>query len=113
MLWAYVPGAEPIGEPDSLVQLAGQAGLDEGEARSVLESDKYLAEVRDDQATARALGISGVPFFVLDRTFGVSGAQPAEVLLGALRQAYAAAHPLSMVTDGENGNACDDGSCAV
>jgi predicted DsbA family dithiol-disulfide isomerase len=54
-----------------------------------------------------------VPFFVLDRTFGVSGAQPAEVLLGALRQAYAAAHPLSMVTDGENGDTCDDGSCAV
>jgi predicted DsbA family dithiol-disulfide isomerase len=113
LLLAYFTEGEPIGDPDSLVQLAGQAGVDEGEARSVLESDKYLAEVRDDQATARALGISGVPFFVLDRTFGVSGAQPAEVLLGALRQAYAAAHPLSMVTDGENGNACDDGSCAV
>jgi predicted DsbA family dithiol-disulfide isomerase len=50
---------------------------------------------------------------VLDRKFGVSGAQPAEVLLSALRQAHAAAHPLSMVTDGEDGNACDDGSCAV
>jgi predicted DsbA family dithiol-disulfide isomerase len=70
-------------------------------------------DVRDDQATARALGITGVPFFVLDRKFGVSGAQPAEVLLSALQQAYAAAHPLSMVNDGDNGNACDDGSCAV
>ena len=79
----------------------------------MLESDKYLADVRDDQATARAFGISGVPFFVLDRKFGVSGAQPAEVLLSALRQAHAAAHPLSMVNDGDNGNACDDGSCAV
>ena len=69
--------------------------------------------MREDQATARALGISGVPFFVLDRTFGVSGAQPAEVLLGALRQAYAAAHPLSRVATGADGDACTDDSCAV
>jgi len=113
LLLAYFTEGEPIGDPDTLVRLAGQAGLDEGEARSLLESDKYLAEVREDQATARALGISGVPFFVLDRKFGVSGAQPAELLLEALRQAYAAAHPLSMVQAGTDGNACDDGSCAV
>jgi predicted DsbA family dithiol-disulfide isomerase len=113
LLLAYFTEGEPIGDVDTLVRLAGQAGLDEGEARSVLESDKYLADVREDQATARMLGISGVPFFVLDRTFGVSGAQPAEVLLGALRQAHAAAHPLSMVTDARSPDACDDGSCAV
>ncbi len=113
LLLAYFTDGEPIGDVDTLVRLAGQAGLDEGEARSVLESDKYLADVREDQATARMLGISAVPFFVLDRKFGVSGAQPAEVLLGALGQAYAAAHPLSMVTDARTPNACDDGSCAV
>ena len=62
---------------------------------------------------AQALGISGVPFFVLDRTYGVSGAQPAEVLLGALRQAHAAANPLTMVTDPADGDACTDDSCAV
>jgi predicted DsbA family dithiol-disulfide isomerase len=113
LLLAYFTEGEPIGDVDTLVRLAGRAGLDEGEARSVLESDKYLADVREDQATARMLGISGVPFFVLDRTFGVSGAQPAEVLLGALRQAHAAAQPLSTVTDPRTANACDDGSCAV
>ena len=79
----------------------------------MLESDKYLAEVREDQATARTLGISGVPFFVLDRKYGVSGAQPAEVLLGALRQAHAAANPLTMVADPADGDACTDDSCAV
>jgi predicted DsbA family dithiol-disulfide isomerase len=113
LLLAYLTEGEPVGDVDTLVRLAGQAGLDEGEARSVLESDTYLADVHEDQATARALGISGVPFFVLDRKFGVSGAQPAEVLLSALRQAHAAAHPLSKVNAGDNGNACDDGSCAV
>ena len=112
LLLAYFTEGERIGEVDTLVRLAGSAGLDESEARSVLESDKYLAEVREDQATASALGISGVPFFVLDRKFGVSGAQPAEVLLGALRQAYTAAHPLAMVTTG-SGDACTDDSCEV
>jgi predicted DsbA family dithiol-disulfide isomerase len=113
LLRAYFTDGEPIGEVDALVRLAGEVGLDEAEARSVLESDKYLADVRDDQATAQALGISGVPFFVLDRKFGVSGAQPAEVLLGALRQAHAAAHPLSMVATDGDGDACADDSCAV
>jgi predicted DsbA family dithiol-disulfide isomerase len=113
LLLAYFTEGEPIGDVDTLVRLAGQAGLDQDEARSVLESDKYLADVREDQATARAFGISGVPFFVLDRKFGVSGAQPAEVLLDALRQAYAAAHPLSMVTTAQDGDTCTDDSCAV
>ncbi|HST64863.1 MAG TPA: DsbA family oxidoreductase [Mycobacteriales bacterium] len=112
LLLAYFTEGERIGEVDTLVRLAAAAGLDEGEARGVLESDKYLADVREDQATASALGISGVPFFVLDRKFGVSGAQPAEVLLGALRQAYTAAHPLAMVTT-DQGETCTDDSCAV
>lgn len=112
LLLAYFTEGERIGEVDTLVRLAGTAGLDEAEARSVLESDKYLAEVREDQATASALGISGVPFFVLDRKFGLSGAQPVEVLLGALEQAYTAAHPLAMVA-ADPGGTCTDDSCEV
>ncbi len=112
LLLAYFTDGERIGEADTLVRLAGTVGLDQAEAHSVLESDKYLAEVREDQATASALGISGVPFFVLDRKFGVSGAQPAEVLLGALRQAYTAANPLAMVST-DPGETCTDDSCAV
>jgi predicted DsbA family dithiol-disulfide isomerase len=112
LLLAYFTEGRPIGDPATLVTLAGEVGLDPAEARSVLESDKYLAEVRDDESTATALGISGVPFFVLDRKFGVSGAQPAEVLLGALRQAHTAANPLAMVGTGD-ADACADGSCGV
>jgi predicted DsbA family dithiol-disulfide isomerase len=115
LMLGYFTEGEQIGDPETLVRLAGQVGLDEAEARSVLESEKYLAEVREDEATAQALGISGVPFFVLDRKFGVSGAQPEEVLLDALRQAYTAAHPLAMVTADDKGEAgtCTDDSCAV
>ena len=98
LLLAYFTEGEPIGDVDTLVRLAGQAGLDEDEARSVLESDKYLADVREDQATARALGISGVPFFVLDRKFGVSGAQPAE---RAAQRAAAGARGRPPAVDGD------------
>jgi predicted DsbA family dithiol-disulfide isomerase len=79
---------QAIGDPEVLVAIARGAGLDEREVRDVLEGDRYAAEVRTDEALARELGISGVPFFVLDGRLGVSGAQPAEVLLGALDKAW-------------------------
>jgi predicted DsbA family dithiol-disulfide isomerase len=55
----------------------------------MLESDRFTNEVREDERTAARFGINGVPFFVLDRKLGVSGAQPVEVLVGALEQAAA------------------------
>ena len=53
----------------------------------MLESDRFTEEVREDERTAAGFGINGVPFFVFDRRLGVSGAQPPEVLLGALQEA--------------------------
>jgi predicted DsbA family dithiol-disulfide isomerase len=89
LLAAYFSEGRPISDRDTLVELAGSVGLDPAEVRAMLESDRFEAEVRDDEETAARLGISGVPFFVLDRRLGVSGAQPVEVLLGALEQAAA------------------------
>jgi predicted DsbA family dithiol-disulfide isomerase len=60
----------------------------EDEARAVLAGDRYTAEVRDDEQLGAQLGIRGVPFFVLGRRYGVSGAQSADVLAGALEQAW-------------------------
>ncbi len=101
-------------DPDSLVQIAVAAGLDEGEARTVVESDAYADDVRADEALARSFGISGVPFFVADRKFGVSGAQPAEVLLEMLRAAWAAADPITLVGGpSADDDSRSDGVCAV
>lgn len=111
LLSAYLTEGEAIGDPETLVRVVADAGLDADEARAVLASDRYLDAVHADEAQARAYGITGVPFFVLDGKYGVSGAQPAEVLLEALQQAWAAKHPLQTV--GGNGEACADGSCAV
>jgi predicted DsbA family dithiol-disulfide isomerase len=84
---AYLTQGEAVGEHDVLVRIATEAGLDGAAARSMLESDAYADAVRADEARARSFGISGVPFFAIDERYGVSGAQPPEVILDALRQA--------------------------
>ncbi|MEW2549791.1 DsbA family oxidoreductase [Streptomyces sp. NPDC047002] len=75
--------------PDTVLAIAADAGLDEAEVRSVLgDPDAYADAVRDDEREAAELGANGVPFFVLDRRFGLSGAQPVEVFTQALQQAW-------------------------
>lgn len=88
LLRAYLTEGQAIGEPDVLAPLAREVGLDEREVADLLAGDRCAAEVRQDEALARELGISGVPFFVLAGRLGVSGAQPADVLLGALDRAW-------------------------
>ena len=89
LMRAYMTEGAAIGEPEVLAGLAKDVGLDEQEVRDMLSGDRYTREVRQDEALARELGISGVPFFVLAGRLGVSGAQPAETLLGALDKAWA------------------------
>jgi predicted DsbA family dithiol-disulfide isomerase len=77
-----------VSDLETLVQLAGEVGLDGAEARAMLAGDEFADAVRDDELTARQLGITGVPMFVVDRAFGMSGAQPAEQLLALLEHAW-------------------------
>jgi predicted DsbA family dithiol-disulfide isomerase len=86
---AYFTDGVAIGDREALVALAADLGLDPDEARAVLEGDAYADAVREDELLARRIGIQGVPFFVLDRRYGVSGAQPADALVQALEQACA------------------------
>lgn len=86
---AYFTEGEAIGDPEALGRLAKEAGLDPSEVDDVLATDRYHDEVRADEAEARALQVTGVPFFVIDRRYAVAGAQPTEVLVGALREAWA------------------------
>ena len=87
---AYFTQHRSVFDHDSLVEIAEQAGLDGEETRRVLDSDAYAAEVERDLSDARTIGVTGVPFFVLGGRYGVSGAQPVEVLTRALEQAWAA-----------------------
>ncbi|MEU8590612.1 DsbA family oxidoreductase [Streptomyces sp. NPDC048664] len=96
-----------------LVELAEEAGLDAEEARRVLaDPAAYADAVRADEREAAELGANGVPFFVLDRTYGVSGAQPAEVFTQALTQAWGERPALKLVEEEEAG-ACGPDGCAV
>lgn len=70
-LRGYLSEGEPIGEPETLVRLAAEVGLDEEQVRATLASDSYAREVRADENEAREHGISGVPFFVLGGRYAV------------------------------------------
>jgi predicted DsbA family dithiol-disulfide isomerase len=93
LMAAYFVEGEAVGEREVLVRLATEVGLEESAVREVLDSGAFTAEVRHDEQEARQIGITGVPFFVVDRVYGISGAQPPELILSALRKAWADAHP--------------------
>lgn len=91
LLRAYHTEGQPIGDPDTLERLAVEVGLPADEVRDLLAGKRYAAEVRDDERTAASFGISGVPFFVVDRSLAASGAQSPEILGQLLSRGWSAA----------------------
>ncbi|MDB4989933.1 MAG: dsbA [Myxococcaceae bacterium] len=87
-LRAYMTEGEKIGDADTLVRLATEAGLDHDEVIALVETDLYADEVRADEQEARQIGVDGVPFFLLARRYAVPGAQPTELLLQALNKTW-------------------------
>lgn len=88
LMSAYFTEGKHVGRIDDLVDLAVEVGLDADRARAALESEEFLPAVRQDQAQARAYGIQGVPFFVVDGQYGISGAQPPAALENVLRDLW-------------------------
>jgi predicted DsbA family dithiol-disulfide isomerase len=114
LMAAYFVEGQAVGEREVLVQLATEVGLDEATVREVLATGAFADAVRHDEHEARELRITGVPFFVIDRAYGIAGAQPAELIASALARAWADSHPLQMVpVGGDTGVECTDDSCAV
>ncbi len=113
LLRGYFTEGEPVGDPATLARLAAEAGLDADEVNRALEEQEYADAVRADEAEARALGITGVPFFVVDRKYGVSGAQPAETILQVLERAWEESRPSLQMTGGPPGEACGPDGCAI
>src|SRR4051812_13646719 len=122
LLAAYFLRAENVGDHDVLARVATEVGLDEAAVRRTLSSDEYAAQVQADVDQARAYGATGVPFFVVDSRYGVSGAQPVEVFADVLERAWADAHPALQVVGapagegtagGADAGACGPDGCAV
>lgn len=104
---AYLTEGKHIGKHETLKQLAIEAGLNEDEIDTVLAGDEYAKEVREDEQESKQLGIQGVPYFVVDRKYGISGAQSNEAFLDALQQIWKEHNPESL-----NGEACTpEGVC--
>lgn len=85
---AYFTDGKDISHYDVLKELAKEIGLDTNIVSKVLNENEFSKEVRADEQEAKNLGISGVPFFVLNRKYGIAGAQGSQVFLEALNQAW-------------------------
>jgi predicted DsbA family dithiol-disulfide isomerase len=108
LMRAYFTEGESVGDPHVLARLAGEVGLSEDDARDVLATDRYAAEVREDESAAMSLGISAVPFFVVDRSMGAAGAHPPEDLLELLRRGWQARPAIDVLATGAT---CDVDGC--
>lgn len=118
LLAAYFTEARNVADHAVLRDVAVAAGLDADRVDSVLASREYAADVQADIDQAQAYGATGVPFFVVDQKYGVSGAQPTEVFTQLLERAWAESHPgLEMVDSAVpaagDGDVCGPDGCAV
>lgn len=107
---AYLEEGENINDVPTLQRLGTELGLDAAEVTQTLASEAFGQEVRHDEYQARQIGVRGVPFFVFDDKYAVSGAQPAEMFREVLDKVWEEAHPL--IHAGPDGPACGpDGNC--
>ncbi|WPR76726.1 DsbA family oxidoreductase [Algoriphagus sp. NG3] len=114
LLKAYFTEAVNIDDDGILLGIALQIGLEESAILEVLNSNKFTNEVDQDIYESRQIGVRGVPFFVLDRKYGISGAQPDEVFEDTLAKAwneFAKTNPSLEVSDGEGETCAIDGGC--
>jgi predicted DsbA family dithiol-disulfide isomerase len=110
---AHFIDGKNVGDVEVLVALAESLGIDKEAAREAITTDQLDYEVNQDIQEARNNGISGVPFFVLNGKYAVSGAQPAEVFENALQQTYEeTASPFKDLSGG-SGAACDADGCSI
>lgn len=109
---AHFIDGKNIGDIDFLVSAGEQLGLNTDDVRKVLESDELNTEIQQDISDAKIKGISGVPFFILNDKYGVSGAQPISTFENALTQTYnETVAPFKQ--ESFEGNVCDEESCSI
>lgn len=85
---AHFTDGKDINDDETLVELGVEIGLPKDEVREMLQGDLYADEVRKDKEAARQVGVQGVPFFVFNGKYSISGAQPSELFLATLQKAY-------------------------
>ncbi|MBK3494565.1 DsbA family oxidoreductase [Viridibacillus sp. YIM B01967] len=115
LLHAYFVEAKEIGLTEVLVELAVEVGLDREKVLDVLNSEDYAVEVLADIQEASQIGVRGVPFFVLNRKYAISGAQPQELFEETIRKVAAEEEiqPALKMVGTEDTGICQDGKCEL
>jgi predicted DsbA family dithiol-disulfide isomerase len=114
LLLAYFGEARNVADHAVLREVAAEVGLNAARVDQVLAGDEYADAVAADIAQARAYGATGVPFFVVDERYGVSGAQPTEVFAQVLDRVWSESHPvLQTVSAAIDAEACGPDGCPV
>lgn len=110
LMRAYFIEGKNLADYDTLVELAVELGLDGNKAREVLENNLYKTDVERQISEARTIGVQGVPFFVLNRKYGVSGAQDERYFLDVLNKLYQEENPIQPLSV-DSDSACQDDNC--
>jgi predicted DsbA family dithiol-disulfide isomerase len=115
LMRAYFTEGALVSDHETLAALAAEVGLPADEVRELLLTERHAEDVRDDERTAQAAGISAVPCFVIDRKYGASGAQDPAILLEFLRHGWAQRQPQPIAMMGDTGvaegDACGPDGC--
>lgn len=110
---AYFQEGKNIADGDTILSLVKELGLDVEEATKVVNSDDYKDQVLNEIKEGREIGVQGVPFFVLNRKYGVSGAQPVEYFTEVLNTLWKEENPLQTINNVSHGETCDDEGCSI
>lgn len=101
-----------VGDKNVLIALAVSLAIDAEEADNSLQSDNFNYEIQQDILEARNNGISGVPFFILNGKYGISGAQPVEVFKNAMIQTYEET-VVTVKNNSQENLSCDSDGCSI
>ncbi|WP_102028425.1 DsbA family oxidoreductase [Salirhabdus sp. Marseille-P4669] len=116
LLYAYFTESRLISDEETLADIAEEVGLNRQEALEVIkDTNKYANEVRIDESVAQQYGITGVPFFIINQKYAISGAQPLETFTSALQKVWEEEHPKPTFQDlSTNTDAiCTDDGCTI
>ncbi|WML48272.1 DsbA family oxidoreductase [Neobacillus sp. PS3-34] len=118
LLYGYFTESKHLGNQETLADIAVEAGIDRQEALSVINDKTAFAnEVRTDEAIAQQYGISGVPYFVINQKYAISGAQPTDTFINALQTVWqeesALPNLMDLSTNSVEDASCTDGNCAI
>lgn len=111
ILRAYFTDSKHIGDHETLTELAVEVGLDREAVAKMLASDEMADEVRADEQTAQQYRITGVPFFLINKKYALTGAQPTEAFVQALTKVIA--EDQITVLNSQDGELCDENGCEI